>query len=115
MKKQTSINVLTTHVPVEYVDGLILDKEKFKEWRPEYANALFIDEENGEYICSAETEKMSKSKYNTVNPNDLCDKYGADTFRMYEMFLGPVEQKQAMGYKGYRRRTSFLKKTLAFV
>ncbi len=77
------------HVDVNIVDGDILNIDVYKKWRPEFKNTEFLLED-GKYICGVETEKMSKSKYNTVNPNDLVNKFGADTFRMYEMFLGPV-------------------------
>lgn len=98
------------HVDVNFVDGVELDIETFKKWKNgEYANAEFILED-GVYICGVETEKMSKSKYNTVNPNDLCDKYGADTFRMYEMFLGPVEQSKPWDTKGIEGVHRFIKK-----
>ncbi|HNP23594.1 MAG TPA: leucine--tRNA ligase [Panacibacter sp.] len=98
------------HVDVNMVDGFELDTEAFKKWRNgEYANAEFILEE-GKYICSAEVEKMSKSKFNTVNPDDLVEKYGADTFRMYEMFLGPVEQSKPWDAKGIEGVHRFLRK-----
>ncbi len=98
------------HVDVNIVDGIELDIEAFKKWKNgEYANAEFILED-GKYICGVETEKMSKSKYNTVNPNELCDKYGADTFRMYEMFLGPVEQSKPWDTKGIEGVHRFIKK-----
>ena len=97
------------HVDVNIVDGTELDLEAFKKSKPEYANAEFILE-NSKYISGVETEKMSKSKYNTVNPNDLVDKYGADTFRMYEMFLGPVEQSKPWDTKGIEGVHRFLKK-----
>jgi len=97
------------HVDVNIVDGVELNIEAFKKSKPEYANAEFILED-GKYICGVETEKMSKSKYNTVNPNDLVDKYGADTFRMYEMFLGPVEQSKPWDTKGIEGVHRFLKK-----
>jgi leucyl-tRNA synthetase len=98
------------HVDVNIVDGVELDIEKFKKWKNgEFADAYFILED-GKYICGVETEKMSKSKYNTVNPNDLVDKYGADTFRMYEMFLGPVEQSKPWDTKGIEGVHRFLKK-----
>jgi leucyl-tRNA synthetase len=103
------IQVYPTHVDVNIVDGLELDIDAFKKSKPEYANAEFVLE-NGKYICGVETEKMSKSKYNTVNPNDLVDKYGADTFRMYEMFLGPVEQSKPWDTKGIEGVHRFLKK-----
>src|SRR5580700_1399138 len=86
-----------------------LDIPAFKSWRPEYAYACFILE-NGKYICGSEVEKMSKSKFNTVNPNELVEKYGADTFRMYEMFLGPVEQSKPWDTKGIEGVHRFLKK-----
>jgi leucyl-tRNA synthetase len=97
-------------VDVNFVDGIELDIEEFKKWRnSEYANAEFILEDN-KYICGVEVEKMSKSKFNTVNPNDLVEKFGADTFRMYEMFLGPVEQSKPWDTKGIEGVHRFLKK-----
>jgi len=86
-----------------------LDTEKFKDWRVEYADAEFILE-NGKYICGREVEKMSKSKYNVVNPDDICEQYGADTLRMYEMFLGPIEQAKPWNTQGLSGVYSFLKK-----
>jgi len=97
------------HVDVNMVDGLELDIEAFKKWRDEFADATFILE-NDKYICGAEVEKMSKSKFNTVNPDDLVAKYGADTFRMYEMFLGPVEMSKPWDTKGIEGVHRFLKK-----
>ncbi len=97
------------HVDVNMVDGIELDIEAFKNSKPEFANAEFILE-NGKYICGVETEKMSKSKYNTVNPDVLVEKYGADTFRMYEMFLGPVEQSKPWDTKGIEGVHRFLRK-----
>ncbi|MBP7557446.1 MAG: leucine--tRNA ligase, partial [Chitinophagaceae bacterium] len=97
------------HVDVNMVDGLELDIEAFKKWRDEFADAVFILE-NDKYICGAEVEKMSKSKFNTVNPDDLVAKYGADTFRMYEMFLGPVEMSKPWDTKGIEGVHRFLKK-----
>jgi|26BtaG_2_1085354.scaffolds.fasta_scaffold00032_54 leucyl-tRNA synthetase len=86
-----------------------LDIEKFKAWREEYANAEFITED-GKYICGREVEKMSKSKYNVVNPDDICEQYGADTLRLYEMFLGPIEQAKPWNTQGLSGVYSFLKK-----
>ena len=106
----TYTSVTQHHVDVNIVDGVELDKEAFKKSREEYMYADFITEEDGVYICGAEVEKMSKSKYNTVNPNDLCDKYGADTFRMYEMFLGPVEASKPWDTKGIEGVHRFLRK-----
>lgn len=106
-----SITLLTTlHVDVNIVDGVELNVEAFKKWRNgEYANADFILED-GKYICSSEVEKMSKSKFNTVNPDELVNKFGADTFRMYEMFLGPVDQSKPWDTKGIEGVHRFLKK-----
>lgn len=86
-----------------------LDIEKFKAWREEYAEAEFILED-GKYICGREVEKMSKSKYNVVNPDDICEQYGADTLRLYEMFLGPIEQAKPWNTQGLSGVYSFLKK-----
>jgi leucyl-tRNA synthetase len=98
------------HVDVNMVDGVELDMEVFKKWRNnEYANASF-ELENGKYICGVEVEKMSKSKFNTVNPDILVEKYGADTFRMYEMFLGPVDQSKPWDTKGIEGVHRFIKK-----
>ena len=105
-----SCEVDQIHVDVNMVDGVELDLEQFKKWKNgEYAAAQFILEE-GKYICGVETEKMSKSKYNTVNPDVLVDKFGADTFRMYEMFLGPVEQSKPWDSKGIEGVHRFLRK-----
>ncbi len=98
------------HVDVNIVDGVELDTELFKQWRNgDYMDAEFILE-NGKYICGTEVEKMSKRYFNTVNPDDLCIKYGADTFRMYEMFLGPVEMSKPWDTKGIEGVHRFLKK-----
>ncbi len=109
------------HADVNIVDGVELDIEKFKQWRNgEFADAEFLledgslyspnEEENSPYICGSEVEKMSKSKFNTINPDDLVVKYGADTFRMYEMFLGPVEISKPWDTKGIEGVHRFLKK-----
>lgn len=107
LKNNYETNAL--HADVNFVDGFELDIDAFKKWRDEYADATFILED-GKYICGAEVEKMSKSKYNTVNPDDLVYKYGADTFRMYEMFLGPVELSKPWDTKGIEGVHRFLKK-----
>jgi leucyl-tRNA synthetase len=105
-----NFSITAIHVDVNIVDGVELNIEEFKQWRNgEYADAEFILED-GRYICGVETEKMSKSKFNTVNPDNLCDKYGADTFRMYEMFLGPVEMSKPWDTKGIEGVHRFLKK-----
>ncbi|MDQ7916229.1 leucine--tRNA ligase [Mesonia sp. MT50] len=87
-----------------------LNIEAFKNWREEFKDAEFITEENGKYIVGREVEKMSKSKYNVVNPDDICDEYGADTLRMYEMFLGPLEQAKPWNTAGITGVHNFLKK-----
>ncbi|HYC39299.1 MAG TPA: leucine--tRNA ligase [Chitinophagaceae bacterium] len=98
------------HVDVNLVDGLELDTKAFRSWRGgEYRAAEFILED-GKYICGSEVEKMSKSKFNTVNPDDIVAKYGADTFRMYEMFLGPVEMSKPWDTKGIEGVHRFLRK-----
>lgn len=97
------------HVDVNIVDGVELDIDAFRKWRDEFADAEFILEE-GKYITGTEVEKMSKSKYNTVNPDHLVEKYGADTFRMYEMFLGPIEMSKPWDTKGIEGVHRFLKK-----
>ena len=97
------------HVDVNLVRNDRLDTEAFRKWRPEYADAEFVLE-NGEYVCGWAVEKMSKSMYNVVNPDDICDSYGADTLRLYEMFLGPVEQSKPWDTKGIDGVNRFLKK-----
>lgn len=97
------------HVDVNMVNGFELDIASFKKWKPDYADASFILEE-GKYICGSRLEKMSKRYFNVVNPDDIVEKYGADTFRMYEMFLGPVEQDKPWDTKGIEGVHRFLKK-----
>mgnify|MGYP001314733203 CR=1 FL=1 len=87
-----------------------LDEEAFKAWRPEFKDSHFITENDDSFKVSREVEKMSKSKYNVVNPDDICDQYGADTLRMYEMFLGPLEQAKPWNMAGITGVHSFLKK-----
>jgi leucyl-tRNA synthetase len=97
------------HVDVNIVDNEILNIEKFKLFRPEFTDAEFILE-NGKYICGVEVEKMSKSKFNVVNPDVLINSYGADTLRMYEMFLGPLEQSKPWNTNGIEGVFKFLRK-----
>ena len=97
------------HVDVNIVYNDKLDLEAFRKWRPEFADAEFILED-GEYRCGWAIEKMSKSMYNVVNPDIVCDTYGADTLRLYEMFLGPVEQSKPWDTKGIDGVNRFLKK-----
>jgi len=97
------------HVDVNIVNNDILDTNAFKNWREDFANAEFILED-GKYFCGVEVEKMSKSKYNVVNPDILVDKVGADTLRLYEMFLGPLEQAKPWNTNGIDGSFRFIKK-----
>ena len=107
LKDQYEVTPL--HVDVNIVSNDILDLEAFKTWRPEYAEAEFILED-GKYICGWAVEKMSKSMFNVVNPDMIVDKYGADTLRMYEMFLGPVEQSKPWDTNGIDGVHRFIRK-----
>ena len=107
LKKQYETTEI--HVDINIVHNDKLDIEAFKAWRPEFADAEF-ELENGEYICGWAVEKMSKSMFNVVNPDDICDTYGADTLRLYEMFLGPIEQSKPWDTKGIDGVNRFLKK-----
>jgi leucyl-tRNA synthetase len=98
------------HVDIHIVENDILDIEKFKQWQSDLTNAHFIVEDNGKYVCGWEVEKMSKSMYNVQNPDEIVEKYGADTLRMYEMFLGPIEQSKPWDTKGIEGVFRFLKK-----
>jgi len=102
-------NTQEIHVDVNIVHNDKLDTEAFKAWRPDFKDAEFILED-GEYICGWAIEKMSKSMFNVVNPDDICDTYGADTLRLYEMFLGPVEQSKPWDTKGIDGVNRFLRK-----
>ena len=104
-----SENTVPIHVDINIVDNDVLDVEKFRAWRPEFAEARFELEE-GRYICGWEVEKMSKSMFNVQNPDDLVARYGADTLRLYEMFLGPVEQAKPWDTNGIEGVFRFLKK-----
>ena len=106
-----NINIQKIHVDVSLLKGGTdeLDIDAFKNWRSEYADAEFILED-GKYICEREVEKMSKSKYNVVNPDDICAEYGADCLRLYEMFLGPLEQSKPWNTQGLSGVYGFLKK-----
>ena len=105
------LNTQPIHADVSFVNNSNeLNIEAFKNWRPEFKDAEFITEEDGTFKVSREVEKMSKSKYNVVNPDDICIQYGADTLRMYEMFLGPLEQAKPWNTAGITGVHSFLKK-----
>ena len=115
--KKLSGKIINTIIQPIHVDVSLLkdtsdelDIEKFKAWRKEFANAEFILEEDGKYITGREVEKMSKSKYNVVNPDDICEQYGADTLRLYEMFLGPLEQAKPWNTAGISGVYNFLRK-----
>ena len=111
-KGEPSFNVTKIHVDISLLKDTSdeLDIDKFKAWRKEFANAEFILEEDGKYITGREVEKMSKSKYNVVNPDDICEQYGADTLRLYEMFLGPLEQAKPWNTAGISGVYNFLRK-----
>lgn len=104
-----NIRFTRVHVDVNIVENDILNVEKFKEWRPEYKDAHFEIDGN-KFECDFEIEKMSKSKYNVVSPDDICQKFGADTLRLYEMFLGPLEQSKPWNTNGITGVSGFLKK-----
>ena len=102
-------DVTPIHVDVNIVSNDLLDVEAFRNWRPEYADAEFILED-GKYVCGWAVEKMSKSMFNVVNPDDIVERYGADTLRLYEMFLGPVEQSKPWDTNGIDGVNRFIKK-----
>ncbi|MEY3432774.1 MAG: hypothetical protein RL131_710 [Bacteroidota bacterium] len=107
LKDQYETNEL--HADVSLVNGLELDMEAFKKWKPDFNEASFITED-GKYICGTRQEKMSKRYFNVVNPDDIVEHYGADTFRMYEMFLGPIDQDKPWDMKGIEGVHRFIKK-----
>ena len=110
LSKKKDFDVTPIHADISLVDNDKLDIEGFKAWRPEFSKAEFICEEDGSYVCGTEVEKMSKSKYNVQTPDELVDKFGADTLRMYEMFLGPLEQSKPWDTKGINGVHNFLRK-----
>ena len=99
-----------SNIDVSLVHNDILDIESFRKWRSEYSDAHFIRNNSGQFVCSWEVEKMSKSKYNVVNPDDIISEYGADTLRLYEMFLGPLEQSKPWNTNGIEGVHRFLRK-----
>ncbi len=107
IKNETDVTAI--RIDVNMVENDVLDTDAFKKWRSEYSNAVF-ELEDGKYYCGWEIEKMSKSKYNVVNPDDVIAKYGADCFRMYEMFLGPIEQSKPWNTAGIEGVSKFLKR-----
>ena len=102
-------DVTPIRVDISMVSNDVLDTEKFRKWRPEFADAEFILED-GKYNCGYAVEKMSKSMFNVVNPDDIVERYGADTLRLYEMFLGPIEQSKPWDTNGIDGANRFLKK-----
>lgn len=106
----SSITLTPLHVDINIVSNDILDEEAFRNWRPEYKDAQFVHNEDGKYICGWAVEKMSKSMFNVVNPDMIVEKYGADTLRMYEMFLGPVEQSKPWDTNGIDGVHRFIRK-----
>ncbi len=109
-EKRKDYETTPIHVDVNIVDNDILDIEKFKNWRRVYKDSEFVLNDNGEYLCGYEVEKMSKSKHNVQTPDLLVEKFGADTLRLYEMFLGPLEQFKPWDAKGINGVHNFLKK-----
>ena len=110
LEKKDQYDVTPIHVDVNIVSNDVMDVEAFKAWRPEYNSAEFVLNDNGEYKCGWAIEKMSKSMFNVVNPDMIVEKYGADTLRLYEMFLGPVEQSKPWDTNGIDGCHRFLKK-----
>lgn len=111
--KKKDYDVTPIHVDVNIVKNDVLDTEAFRKWRPEYNDAQFVLEDDGRYICGYAVEKMSKSMFNVVNPDDIVATYGADTLRLYEMFLGPLEQSKPWDTNGIDGVNRFLKKLWA--
>jgi leucyl-tRNA synthetase len=110
LSKKDDYDVTSIHVDVNIVDNDVLDIEAFRNWNPEYKTAEFILDDDGKYRCGWAVEKMSKSMYNVVNPDVMIEKYGADTLRLYEMFLGPIEQSKPWDTKGIDGVHRFLRK-----
>lgn len=109
-EKKDEYKTQQLYVDINLVDNDILNTEAFKKWLPEYADAEFILNDKGQYTCTFAIDKMSKRWYNVANPDDLCEKFGADTLRLYEMFLGPVEQHKPWDTKGINGVHNFLRK-----
>jgi leucyl-tRNA synthetase len=109
LKLKDNYETTALHVDVNIVENDVLDIDAFRKWRSEYATAEFVLED-GKYICGSEVEKMSKSKWNVVNPDDMIERYGADCFRLYEMFLGPLELSKPWSTSGITGTAGFLRK-----
>ena len=108
--KKDEYDTTPIRVDINMVDNDVLDKDAFRKWRPEFADAEFVTEDDGRYVCGWAVEKMSKSMFNVVNPDDIIERYGADTLRLYEMFLGPIEQSKPWNTHGIDGVYRFLKK-----
>ena len=109
-EQKNQFDTAPLHVDVSLVDDDVLDTEAFKQWRPDLADATFILNDEGRFRCGIEVEKMSKRLYNVVNPDDVIAQYGADTLRLYEMFLGPLEQSKPWNTNGIDGVSKFLRK-----
>ena len=109
-RPKSELHIIPIRIDVSLVDNDIVEVEKLRQWRPDFVNSLYIHEPDGSFVCSWEVEKMSKSKFNVVNPDVLIGKYGADALRLYEMFLGPLEQYKPWNTNGISGVGSFLKK-----
>jgi leucyl-tRNA synthetase len=109
IKDKSVLNFFRSHVDINKVDGDKLNIEEFRRWKVEDSNALFLLEEDN-YICGSAIEKMSKSYFNVVNPDQIIENYGADTLRMYEMFLGPLEQSKPWNTNGIDGVYKFLRR-----
>ncbi|MBO4955953.1 MAG: leucine--tRNA ligase [Muribaculaceae bacterium] len=110
LNQKDKYDVTPIHVDVNIVSNDVLDTEAFRRWRPDYATAEFITEPDGRYLCGYAVEKMSKSMFNVVNPDDIVEQYGADTLRLYEMFLGPLQQSKPWDTNGIDGVNRFIKK-----
>ncbi len=108
--KDNAIAISQIHVDVNLVDNNILDIKGFQKWREEFVDAVIITEDDGKYICGSEVEKMSKSKHNVVSPDKIVEDYGADCLRLYEMFLGPLEQSKPWNTNGISGVSNFIRK-----
>ena len=115
LEKKDQYDVTPIHVDVNIVSADVLDVEAFKAWRPEYETAEFVLNDEGKYVCGWAVEKMSKSMFNVVNPDMIVERFGADTLRLYEMFLGPVEQSKPWDTNGIDGCHRFLKKLWKFM
>ena len=107
-------DTMPIRVDISMVDNDILDTERFRDWRPDFADAEF-ELEDGKYVCGSAVEKMSKSMFNVVNPDDIVERYGADTLRLYEMFLGPLQQSKPWDTNGIDGVSRFLRKLWAMM